>query len=300
VAARRTNRSGEVFDLPVHPLAAIFPLMADDELNELAEDIAQNGLIHPIVIGEWVDEDGEVIEGIIDGRNRLAACRLAGVEPSTSRLNGEDPASFIVSVNLARRNLTKGQQAMALAMIYPEAPRGRGHKDPARSALKGAETASFRRLQEARAVLRDSRELAEAVIAGKPLDEALKEVSAAQHERQSFEWRLSELRREAPDVADLVVEERLTLEAGMAELAERRKLEEVRRENLLRASHAVIEVIAWTHQTEIVDRLCEDREFRRDFIKRLGIDPAKDDVLLGAKKIVEVLELIEKLEEDDV
>src|SRR4051794_31268083 len=38
-----------------------------------------------------------------------------------------------------RRNLTKGQQAAALAMIYPEPERGRGKTDDAK---KGAEAAS--------------------------------------------------------------------------------------------------------------------------------------------------------------
>jgi hypothetical protein len=56
-------------------------------------------------------------------------------------------------VNPARRNLTKGQQAMALAMIYPESKRGSGNIDEAR---KHAETASFRRVQEGRLVLRHS------------------------------------------------------------------------------------------------------------------------------------------------
>ena len=36
------------------------------------------------------------------------------------------------------RNLTKGQQAMALAMIYPESERGRGKKDDARKAAASA------------------------------------------------------------------------------------------------------------------------------------------------------------------
>jgi hypothetical protein len=31
-----------------------------------------------------------------------------------------------MKLNLARRNRTKGQQAMTLAMIYPEPQRGRG------------------------------------------------------------------------------------------------------------------------------------------------------------------------------
>jgi hypothetical protein len=77
-----------------------------------------------------------------------------------------------------RRDLSKGERAMALALLYPEPERGRGKKDAAR---KGAETASFsyRRIQEARQVLAHSPELARAVRDGTlKLDEALKRVEA--------------------------------------------------------------------------------------------------------------------------
>ena len=100
-------------ELPVHPAADIFPMMSEEELVDLAEDIKANGLVHPLII----DAAGQ----LIDGRNRLAACKLAGVEPRFEQLNGRDPLAYIASANLKRRNLTKGQQAMALAMIYPEA-----------------------------------------------------------------------------------------------------------------------------------------------------------------------------------
>lgn len=91
----------------VHPAAAIFPMLPDDELAELADDIKANGLIHPIVL----DETG----ALVDGRNRLAACRLAGVEPTFTSLNGYEPKAYILSANVARRNLNKGQRAMAIA-----------------------------------------------------------------------------------------------------------------------------------------------------------------------------------------
>jgi hypothetical protein len=51
------------------------------------------------------------------------------------------------------RQILRHSKAMALAMVYPEPKRGRGHQDAAREHLKGAETASFRRLQEARQIL---------------------------------------------------------------------------------------------------------------------------------------------------
>src|SRR3954463_16573273 len=93
----------------VHPAAAVFPMMSEDELNELAADIEAHGLLHPIVL----DYDGEVL---IDGRNRLEACYRAGVEPQFRRLNGEDDhLAFIASANLNRRHMTKSQQAIARA-----------------------------------------------------------------------------------------------------------------------------------------------------------------------------------------
>jgi hypothetical protein len=100
----------------VHPLAALFPMMTDDELVELADDITTNGLLHPLVI----DANGV----LIDGRNRLRACEIARVEPRFEQLDGRDPTGFIVSANIARRHLSKAQQAMALAMIYPEPEKG--------------------------------------------------------------------------------------------------------------------------------------------------------------------------------
>jgi hypothetical protein len=79
-----------------------------------------------------------------------------------------------------RRHLTKGQRAVALAMMYPE-PGSRTKKD----AAKAAESSGFstKRLREARSVLRHSRELAESVLKGSAtLDAAL--VKKVEEERR--------------------------------------------------------------------------------------------------------------------
>ena len=114
---------------------------------------------------------------LIDGRNRLRACEIAGVVPTFVSLNGHDAAAFIVSANLERRNLNKGQQAIALAMIYPEPGKGgRGKTSEANTAAKrGGFSAD--RLSDARSVLKHSRALAEAVLAHRTsLDKALETV----------------------------------------------------------------------------------------------------------------------------
>lgn len=98
--------------LPAHPAAAIFPMMSDSELLELAEDIKKNGLLEPITLHE-----GQ----ILDGRNRLAACDIAGVEPSFQEWNGlgELPTRYVIAKNLQRRQLTIGQRAAIAAECVP-------------------------------------------------------------------------------------------------------------------------------------------------------------------------------------
>ena len=86
-----------------HKYANLFPMMTDDEHQSLVEDIKKNGLLNPI----WVYE-GQ----ILDGRNRWRACQELGIEPAIREWAGQDPISFVVSLNLNRRHLTSGQRAV--------------------------------------------------------------------------------------------------------------------------------------------------------------------------------------------
>ena len=99
-------------------------MMSEPELADLAADIAENGLIHPIMLGTWEDDEGSKVEGVIDGRNRLRACEIAEVAPKFAKLNGADPLAYIVSSNVERRSLTVGQKAIATALIYPKGGKG--------------------------------------------------------------------------------------------------------------------------------------------------------------------------------
>jgi hypothetical protein len=66
--------------LKVHPAAELFPLMNAGELRELAEDIKTNGLREKVALG--YGRPGEKIVGtyVLDGRSRLDALELNGVE----------------------------------------------------------------------------------------------------------------------------------------------------------------------------------------------------------------------------
>jgi len=92
----------------VHPAADAFPMMDEAALQALADDIKANGLRIPIqVIGKT----------IVDGRNRLAACAIAGVEPTFAKVKDapEDIIDFVTSMNIARRHLTTSQRAAIAA-----------------------------------------------------------------------------------------------------------------------------------------------------------------------------------------
>ena len=93
-----------------HPACTIFPPLPDDELRELADDIATNGLRNPIVLSE-----GKVL----DGRNRYLACEIAGVKPRFIEFQGDDPIGWVVSQNLVRRHLTASQKAVVALDLLP-------------------------------------------------------------------------------------------------------------------------------------------------------------------------------------
>ena len=84
--------------------------MSDDELQDLADDIAVNGLRNPIVL--WQGK-------ILDGRNRYLACKIAEVEPRFTEFEGDDPIGWVISQNLQRRHLTASQKAVVALDLLP-------------------------------------------------------------------------------------------------------------------------------------------------------------------------------------
>ncbi len=93
----------------VHPAAEAFPMLPDDELQALADDIKKNGLLLPIIVSHD--------DLIIDGRNRRRACELAGVKPRYETRLVQDVVAFVVATNLHRRHLTTQQRAAIAAEL---------------------------------------------------------------------------------------------------------------------------------------------------------------------------------------
>ena len=94
--------------MKVHPVAEWFPLLDEEELAALAEDIRANGLRTPIT----VDPSGV----LLDGRNRLAACKRIGIEPTREVYDG-DAVAFIIGANLHRRHLSVDQRGLIAARL---------------------------------------------------------------------------------------------------------------------------------------------------------------------------------------
>jgi len=104
----------DVFQTPIHPAALLFPELPADELKDLADDIKKNGQMYRIIV-----QDGK----ILDGRNRLKACKLAGVEPEFTRpVDRVDPLDFVLSSNLHRRHLTPAQRREVIAAVLKQRP----------------------------------------------------------------------------------------------------------------------------------------------------------------------------------
>ena len=93
-----------------HPSADVWPMMDEAKLVELSDDIRKNGQLVPV----WIYEGK-----ILDGRNRWAACKIAGIEPKTKEYTGDEPTAFAVAMNDRRRHMNKGALAAVAAELEP-------------------------------------------------------------------------------------------------------------------------------------------------------------------------------------
>ncbi len=137
----------------VHPAAAIFPMMSDDEIDRLAEDIRKNGQREYIVY--WKGQ-------LLDGRNRLAACDRLGIEPDICEFDEDtdtDPVAFVISANLHRRQLNESQRSLCAAKLA-SLSRGRPEANPQICGFTAEDAAAMfscgtRSVETARSVLRE-------------------------------------------------------------------------------------------------------------------------------------------------
>lgn len=203
--------------MKVHSVAQLFPMMSNEELKEMAESIKKEGLLNPCV------RQGDVL---LDGRNRIAACEIAGVEPRFIEYSGDSPVAFIIGSNLARRHLDKGQKIALAIEIEPHfaaesekrlhLSKGRGVKGvenvpqvKSRDQAAAAVGLSGKTVSAAKAIKEADPERFEKIKSGKlSVAKAKKEIKAEQDKRTLFDSqkKIDESRRsEIESVCDLRV-----------------------------------------------------------------------------------------------
>jgi hypothetical protein len=209
--------------MDVHPYAAAFPMMSDDELDALADDIKANGLRHPVI----VDVDGR----LIDGRNRLAACERAGLEPHWETLPGNvDAVDFIVSINVERRHLSTGQRAMARALaLVEQGKRRNGRWSRGSVDISDSRNSNWRQsLAQAGVVLDETPGAARLVLSGDlTLNAAHRDADKIRQARDAVDqaavelpMRIARLREVLPDLAGRVVAGEIEIDAAEKRLAD--------------------------------------------------------------------------------
>lgn len=190
--------------MKAHPIANVWPMLDDDKLDELAEDIRQQGQLQPI----WTFEGM-----ILDGRNRFEACRRAEIKPIIMEYRGDEPTAFAVSLNDRRRHMGKSALAAVAAELEPhfaeDAKRRQVRKPKAQSvvekvpqqtaASKAREEAAKsvgvndRYVQDAKKVKAEAPEVFEKLKAGKiTLQDAKREVA----KKPTDDWRKDERDRQ--------------------------------------------------------------------------------------------------------
>ena len=261
-------------------MAALFPMLDEDDLAALAEDIKEHGLRTPI----QVDADGR----LVDGRNRQSACDRAGVEPQYQVLNGEDIEALIWSNNGKRRHMSKGQMAMVAAeQLFSAAEKGKetGTREHAARAAGVTEG----RLSQAVMVHHYAPHEVSDVIAGKvKLDSAYTQAQANKREKDWRDDGLAMLRKQDKDLAQKVADREIGLEDARKELEQRKRDAEARRDSVLIGIRNGLGSLVGFDKSEALTSLPEQlrtaegaEHFRRYF---------KD----GAKEFVETLAAAEQ------
>ena len=150
---------------PVHPAAAMLPMMSSAELEELARDIEENGLQQPIILFR---DNSDAVNGrtgpfplyLLDGRNRLAALERLGITDPREAKSGHivdsrvrvleavqegftlsggkssrttwtpavNPTTFVLSANVRRRHLSTAQKRDAIATYLEAEPTASNRK----------------------------------------------------------------------------------------------------------------------------------------------------------------------------
>jgi ParB-like chromosome segregation protein Spo0J len=156
-----------------HPVLKLFPLMSEEDLKELAADIKANGQRTPAYTVRGAN--GNPL--LVDGQNRIAACKIAGVVPNVESLwdyedvkDDDAVLSLVLSANLKRRHLTPAQRgAIVVAAAEMTTHFAAEAKERQKAALAAA-SAERKRIAEAAKLIKKDPEAAEEILKQMPKD----------------------------------------------------------------------------------------------------------------------------------
>lgn len=192
-----------------HPAACIFPMMSDDELVALSEDIKQHGQREPVIMFEGM---------ILDGRNRWLACKMAMIEPYTTVFTGtkQQALDFVWSLNKERRHLSKSQIAIADAeRVILDKRYG--------NEIKEKKTKASKRQNAGRPSKDNSRELVP-VNSENRVDQKRAEDAGT---NRKYIKAADEIVNKRPDLADKIKQGELTIPQAKAEIKREQKRQEM-------------------------------------------------------------------------
>ena len=115
IATATQLTAAETVKLKAHPVANLFPMIAEAEYAQFREDVRLHGVREP----GWVwQEPGKDFLWLVDGRNRRRIALDLNIELPVRYWGGDSTnalAVFIMSLNFHRRDLKAGQRAAIYA-----------------------------------------------------------------------------------------------------------------------------------------------------------------------------------------
>lgn len=220
----------ELTKMPVFCYANEFPLLPEEELKELSQDLEVSGQQHPIIIYNGM---------ILDGRNRIRAFQDTNLkEAAVEYFTGTEfeAVEKIRGLNILRRHLTMGQRAhVALAYLpYEEAeakkrqgartdlvpdpePSGQEKRGKSRNIVAEKFNLSGQRISEAKSLAMNAPDLSEEVKAGtKSLDKATREMKVRREDREK---KIESLKNHAYDIYTQYLKGQIELDDAYGQLS---------------------------------------------------------------------------------
>lgn len=248
-----------------HEIANVWPMMDDDAIQALADDIQKNGQLQPI----WTYEGK-----ILDGRNRFVACTIAGVQPVLRDYKGDQPTAFAVSLNDRRRHMTKGALAAVAAELEP--------LFAADAKRRQKEAGGDRKSEKAKSVVQ---KIEQPILVNDRKANA--EAAQAVGVNRQYVAEAKKMKEQAPEVFERLKAGKVTLQDAKREVAKKPtddwRQDERRRQAEVQAGRAVVanqqadkNLIQWAEQNGKAVRIDRSSKYGNPFV--LDQDGSRDEV----------------------